>query len=157
MLSQQRIGNNRFEFALNGESNRFYRIESSTNGFAWATAQYFIRDFSGFTSILSTSNSTTSVSVPNDAVVKFFRAVLYTPANDVCNNNLRRIRYSKVAWARQFQMDRYATPTWADLGLYIPGAAASLGTCPVGGSYIANSVLAAPMCSVSNHILEEPW
>jgi hypothetical protein len=158
-LGPANLPTNAFAFVLTGESNRYYRIESSTNGIHWSAAEYFPKDMSLLTSVVRTTDATAQVVVPKNGSFALFRASVYTPPNELCNNNLRQIRYAKLIWSRQFQRLRSEWANWADLTAYMNVATNSsvptLGSCPAGGRYTMGHIAWTPSCSATNHVLEE--
>lgn len=97
--------------------------------------------------------------VPSSASPKFVRAVVYVAPNEICNNNLKQIRFAKNLWLRSVVAPgRDLVPDLSDLlpeisTLYCPVA----GSGPTAASYIVEDVLDEPICTiVPSHILEEP-
>lgn len=71
-----------------------------------------------------------------------------------CIDTLIDIDYAKQAWARNYQKDSNAIPTWGDLAPYLhldhPGGFTPP-TCPSGGAYTIGCVGDLPTCSVPKH------
>jgi hypothetical protein len=168
-----------FEFQLMGEIGRNYRIESSldlagwTNEYAFPrTPYYFDVDFpkAGFTpyltSIVFNTNSVSTFVLSNNVSCQFLRASQYDPANEICVNNLRQIRFAKLLWARDsFNLIdpywRLNTPTGLDLAPYFPQGIRP--HCPEDPeqsfptSYYTDTCQSAPACDIDpTHLLEEP-
>ncbi len=167
-----------FMFALTGEAGRNYRIESSVDLAGWTDGYSFLRypfwyvaDF-GYntpylTSIIFNTNGNSSFLITNVQAWQYLRASQYQPANEICINNMRQIRFAKLLWRRDFNNDdfdgvRWLTPTGFDLAPYFPGGV--LPCCPFDPeqtfptSYIPNDCQTEPVCEIvpQTHILEEP-
>jgi hypothetical protein len=153
-----RVSSNRFEFLLNAESNRFYRVEMSTNAGAWLPAQYFPRDVDRNTSVVATHNVAGVVSLPMTDPTKVFRVSLYAPANEACNNNMRRFRFAKDIWWRETRQTTLSYPGYMDLVPYCNtnNNPFAYDRCPAGGAYWMNQMDRFPACSVPAHVLDEP-
>jgi hypothetical protein len=147
---------NGFSFILAGEAGRYYRIETSTNWADWSGEKGFPFQFSppyNFTSVMFNSNNTVLLSVTNDTDRKFVRAARYAPANEICNNNLRQLRFAKELWVLEHHSFRSDTPLPVDIyPNYLPQEL----VCPDGGWYLFNAVDWPPACTISNHVLEVP-
>ena len=112
-------------------------------------------------SVVYSTNSTTGLFIPKGTNAMFVRASVYSAPDEVCNNNLKQIRFAIELWARSGKgRSRLAYITMSDLQAYCPDIAGF--QCPVGGtffydSYVINDVLTDPRCKkVSTHVLEEP-
>ena len=80
--------------------------------------------------------------------------VATTPAAaNACINNLRQIDAAKQQWALENNKTAEATPTEADLKIYIKGNA--LPTCPTNGKYTIGNAGIYPICSIAGHALAE--
>jgi hypothetical protein len=164
---------NSFAFNLAGESGRYYRIESSTDLINWQPEKSFhtntvVWDFYGPYdqspgSVVYNTNSTISLSVPATNGCKFYRATLYAPANEICNNNLKEIRFAKQLWIRDQPgfPERFLSPGGADLAPYVPNYPELY--CPLDVfqqffvSYTVGDMTDDPICKVRyEHALEEP-
>ena len=71
--------------------------------------------------------------------------------SNACNNNLRRIAAAKMQWMLENRMLADAIPTEENLKVYLKEGA--LPKCPLGGSYIINSLGQEPTCMVAGHHL----
>jgi hypothetical protein len=168
---------NGFAFSLVGDSGRYWRIESSTDLVNWQPERNFpstqvtlvtTNTPTIYTSVAFTTNSMISLVVPANGAAKFVRAHNYIAPNEICNNNLKRIRFAKQLWARasyytgdtkiiELPVGRIETPAGVELDVY--GLNSAILSCPVeGGTYLYNfsTALALPTCPVPSHILEEP-
>src|ERR1700677_613528 len=141
----------RFMLTLTGEVGRNYRIDSSVDLAGWTNEDSFPRypysfisdpqfqnDNSLFTSIVFNTNGASTFAISNSAAAKFLRASQYQPANEICINNLREIRFAKSLWVRDYEEgyiyadylpDRGLTPQGSNLASYFPQSA--LPCCPV--------------------------
>jgi len=154
-----------FTFQLTGEIGRNYRIESSFDLNNWT-------DEAGFadppilspplSSVVFNTNGLSILTISNSTVTKFVRAVRYQPANEICINNLREIRFAKQLWERgQTVPDRGDTSAGSDLAPYFPGGV--LPYCPEDPdhgypfSYGGINVSTDPLCFIDPaHVLEDP-
>lgn len=161
---------NGFAFSLAGDTGRYWRIESSTDLVSWQPENSFpsppgpviylnlgatIANTNG--SLVFTTNSLISLVVPANGAAKFLRAHGYAAPNEICNNDLKRIRFAKLLWARSVHAGRFGWPALVDLEkLY--GIDNSVMSCPIGGFFVHEfqNVVTAPRCNVPSHILEEP-
>jgi hypothetical protein len=167
-----------FAFALTGEIGRNYRIESSVDLVAWTNEYSFPRhpysssyseidyDHPALTSVVFNTNGSSSFSVSNAMPCQFLRAMQYQPANEICINNLRQIRFAKELWLREDTNYpvRWDTPAGSDLAPYF--LQGHLPYCPsdTNSSWITSyadgvvNCATTPMCGVvpETHILEEP-
>jgi hypothetical protein len=167
-----------FVLVLSGEVGRNYRIESSVDLAGW-TGDYsfprypfwYVGEYSHntpyLTSIIFNTNGNSSFVITNDQGCQYFRASQYQPANEICINNMRQIRFAKLLWRRDFNNDdfdgvRWLTPTGFDLAPYF--LAGALPSCPLDPdqtfptSYIPDDCQTEPVCEIvpQTHILEEP-
>lgn len=173
LLRAVAAASNSFSFALNGDSGRYYRIESSTDLRNWQPELAFPHRWPMVTSwrgawpattngnFVLAAGSNSLFTIPRTARAKYLRASLYTPANETCINHLRQIRFAKDLWARSTKQAFNALPTGYDLSAYC--ANIDQLSCPfswvqgLGASYYLNAVAGDPQCEVvTSHILEEP-
>jgi hypothetical protein len=167
-----------FEFQLTGETGRNYRMESSPNLAGWTNDYAFPRTpyypyyseaqkfpYSPYlTSIVFNTNSVSTFVFSNNVPCQFLRASQYAPANEICVNNLRQIRFAKLLWGRDrinpdyWRMD---TPIGLDLAPYFPQGI--LPCCPEDpeksfpSSYYPDNLQSVPACLIdATHLLEEP-
>lgn len=150
---------NRFEFTLNGEIGRYYRIESSTNLVDWSPEKTFPMRSTPFpdgllTSVVFCSNGVARFSVPAGTNRKFVRAARYFAPNEICNLNLKQIRFAKALYARDYF--RISTEYTLDRDI-VPYMRYGKWLCPLGGvNYTGGPHSALPTCSFPGHVLEEP-
>jgi len=145
---------NQFDLALSGESGTAYRIESSSNLTAWLPQRSFGYSCSLTSSIIFNKTSSAPFSVPAKSTQLYLSASRYSPANEICNNNLKQLRFAKELWARDSYKDRLDTPTVGDLKPYFKQG--QFPVCPLGGYYFFYILGWPPACSIAGHILEEP-
>jgi len=162
-----------FHFSLTGESGRGYRIQSSTNLVDWPPETSFLQFVQypnayvvspGYvlTSVIVTTNDERALAVTNLGARKFIRAMLYAPANEICVNNLRQIRFAKSLWARDNGMGSDGLPSALDIEPYFPHG--TLPCCPDDAdqdfftSYSVGNGRVNPTCNIvpATHVLEEP-
>jgi hypothetical protein len=166
-----------FEFQLTGETGRNYRIESSIDLNTWSNEVAFAKtpyELCGgyypntsltpnLSSVVFNTNGVSVFDLTNDAPGQFLRAVQYTPANEVCINNLRQLRFAKLLWRRDFPEihGRLDEATGQDLAPYFPRSV--LPVCPYDPqqafftSYSIFNEQTTPQCNiVTKHVLEEP-
>ncbi len=175
-LAAASIRPGQFLFVLTGEIGRNYRIESSSGLAGWTNEYSFPRtpyyfDLPGYThdnpvltSIVFNTNDSSIFVMSNDATCNFLRASRYQPANEICINNLRQIRFAKLLWRRDkagFLQNRGDTPIGRDLAPYFPQGA--LPHCPMDPeamfptSYNPKNCESTPGCEINaSHVLEEP-
>src|SRR5205085_502273 len=97
-----------FQFSLQGEPGRFYRVETSSNlkdwlaqpSFPWDTRIDFYPYSRQLTSIVFPTNSPGFFSIPASNSTRFVRVSRYAPSNQVCNLYLEQIQHAKRVWAR---------------------------------------------------------
>jgi hypothetical protein len=161
---------NAFAFILAGERGRYYRIESSTNLIYWRPESSFPSSLpiliypsnaTRYGSVVYSPNSADCLSIPRGTNATFIRTSVYSAPDEVCNNNLKQIRFAKELWARSGKgRSRQSAVSMVDLQAYCPDIIGL--KCPVGGtffydSYLINYVLTDPSCMrVNAHVLEEP-
>lgn len=180
-LSVSPGGLGQFDFGLTGEIGRNYRIESSVDLIDWTDDYSFAKNsFSSsrfeldydnieLTSIVFNTNGSSSFSVSNTMARMFLRASQYEPANEICINNLRQIRFAKALWLRD---DSITNGQWIgdtpelkyDLAQYF--LQSNLPYCPFdpNASFVTsystgvNNCATTPTCVAvpATHILEEP-
>jgi hypothetical protein len=162
MLDLVSVGKlNRLQFSLLSDEGRFYRIESSSNLTRWTPATNFLRDVIGSqpnpTSIVFASNNLMALFLPAMGPALFVRALRYSPANEVCNVNLKQLRFAKQMWAIEKKRALTDTPMDADLVPYL-GANFRLNSvrCPSAGVYQLRNIGVLPLCTIPGHTLEEP-
>jgi hypothetical protein len=167
-----------FMFELTGELGRNYRIESSVDLASWTNEYNFPRypysyipgfnyDSPFLTSIVFNTNASSTFVMSNTSASKFLRAAQYQPANEICINNMRQIRFAKSLWRRDGNDKgtirvRWNVPIGSDLAPYFLQGA--LPCCPLDPaqtfvtSYEPNNCQAAPQCAIfpGSHLLEEP-
>lgn len=155
-----------FAFNLKGESGRYYRIESSSDLVNWNPENSFpsrspvITGVTTYGSVIFAPGSNCVLNLPLGTGAKFFRASIYTPVNEICNNHLKQIRLAKDLWMRDTNQSWNANPTEGDLLPYC--AHLDSLSCPLvggtlGSSYTLNDVIVDPNCKVlPSHSLEEP-
>ncbi len=158
----------RFGFTLSGEAGRYYRIQSSTDLVNWGNETNFSSipvplaypPGGGLkSSVVYAETSNLALWVSSSIGPKFVRAVVYMAPNEICNNNLKQIRFAKGLWIRTLAAPlRDAEPVFSDLqpeilGLYCP----VFGSAPAWNSYLTQDMMNEPICMiVPDHILEEP-
>src|ERR1051326_2287104 len=151
------VGSNAFQFWLTGETGRHYRIETSSDLLGWSPEKSFPLQVStyyykNFTSVIFNSNGSALLSVPGNSNQEFVRASRYCPSNEICNNNLRQIRFAKDCWILEQHKVSSDTPRTSDLfPRYMKEQ-----YCPQGGIYYLNDAAQPPICTISNHVLEVP-
>jgi hypothetical protein len=149
-----------FQFALQGEAGRYYRIETSGNlrdwlaeaVFPWETRMDFSPNPNPVTSVVFPTNFPGLFSVPATNAARFVRFSRYAPSNEVCNLFLKQIRQAKNVWAIEKRRAFTDTPADTDIFTISP---VSKPACPSGGFYILESVGSPPRCTYG-HVLEEP-
>jgi hypothetical protein len=165
-----------FGFRLDGEVGRNYRIESAVDLVHWTNEYSFpIQVFASYggnpalTSVIFNTNGSSLLSVSNAVPGKFLRASQYQPADEICINNLRQIRFAKALWLRDDTMQnghqRWDTPFFnTDLGKYF--LQNNWPHCPLdtNASWLTSYSTGVGNCAyppacvidLTNHILEEP-
>jgi hypothetical protein len=161
---------NSFAFSLASESGRYWRVESSTDLVNWLpensfpSTQVILTSSNAPTtygSVAFCTNSLITLIVPANGADKFLRARSYAASNEICNNNLKQIRFAKELWLRHSPPGfapnvRFQTPSDIDLEPF--GVNPDAMSCPVGGafSYKTTTAIQTPTCVVPGHVLEEP-
>jgi hypothetical protein len=159
--------NGRFDFRIQGELGRLYRIQSSTNLVNWYEEKSFPEEFIFYGATLNRErnglvyNYENVFSAPQSGSQKVYRTMDYVPPLAACINNLAEIRFAKEIWSLENRQLSWFTPTSSDVSQYLKHGGSA---CPLGGpggtlenSYIMGSVRANPVCRFSNnHVLEEP-
>ncbi|HUD46943.1 MAG TPA: hypothetical protein VMR33_08935 [Candidatus Baltobacteraceae bacterium] len=166
-----------FDFGMTGEVGRNYRIEASVDLVDWTNEYSFPRHvysssrFNGdydnpeLTSVVFNTNGSSSFSLGNAVPWMFIRASQYQPANEICINNLRQIRFAKSLWQRDSASPRWYTPEGVkDLAPYF--LQGSLPYCPLdtNSSWVTSYSTGVNNCASTcdcmivpgTHILEEP-
>ncbi|EEF60288.1 hypothetical protein [Pedosphaera parvula] len=152
-----------FEFKILGDVGRIYRIESSTNLSNWTEENSFPKEFIYYGTdraknglVFSGANG---FSVPKTSQRKFYRTTAYVPSNEMCINNLRKMRFAKELFSLVNKTPYYFNPTVSDLAPYFRDGP----FCPLdvnqltATSYNLNDENTVPTCKYSwVHLLEEP-
>lgn len=152
-----------FNFRILGDAYAYYRIDSSTNLADWSEEQSFPKDFVYYRGREKNGvvyNQGSSFAVPQDSSRKFYRSLIYEAANEVCVNNLRKIRFAQEVWTLENSSDGLSAISVSDLAVYFRNG---FPRCPLGPpecetcSYILQTADQNPRCAISQeHILEEP-
>jgi hypothetical protein len=139
------------DFKILGDPGRIRRIESSTNLTNWFEETGFPDEF--------IYNGTDRFSVPKTLEPKFYRAIFYRPSNEICINNLRKIRFAKEIWSLEYKVSPIAVPAIANIAPYFKGG---VPFCPLDSagfpkiSYELNDESTNPQCKISiYHVLED--
>jgi hypothetical protein len=162
------MSSNSFVFSVTGEPGRTYLLQSSTNLVNWTAEKSFALDpfsITNVTSIFHQTNSQITLAVTNSGASKFFRVTPYligSPDAEVCINNLRQIRITKLFWQRQSGAVPVAAPTTSDIVSYFSHQA--LPFCPddsgqmFDDSYVINDLVHEPRCEIhpNTHVLQDP-
>ena len=152
---------NTLSFSVGGDVGRYYRIETSSNLVQWTVASnfpYILNErVQWLTSVVFSSNGLASFELPMGAARSFWRAARYTPSNEVCNVNLKQIRFGKTLWAIEGRHGFHDTPWDQELFLF-PTSVLRVDRprCPDGGLYSLSYVGDEPICTFHGHVLEEP-
>jgi hypothetical protein len=169
-------------FELFGEIGRNYRIQSSLDLATWTNEDSFPQTPVAFadiahwvlgadqlfppllTSVVFNTNGSSIFTITNNIMSKFLRAVRYQPANEVCINNMRQIRFARLLWQRDqspLSSSRLNVAYGYNFASYFPQGA--LPHCPedpddlFGTSYSLSVLTLAPFCNIdATHTLEEP-
>jgi hypothetical protein len=149
---------NGFSFTLLGEIGRRYRVQSSTNLNSWAAETTFPTPFDNVDILSSQSKSVVSdftgadvFVVPNTAPRKFLRTAPFHAVNEVCNDNLKMIRFATLLDAYDNQKTTRDSVTFSEIQPYLKNTV--IPTCPSGGTYSLTYILANPRCTI--HPFEE--
>ena len=87
------------------------------------------------------------------AIPNFVRARTTSQTN-ACINNLRQLDGAKQQWALETKAASTATPTSANVQVYLGrGAAGTYPSCPAAGTYTLGNLTTAPTCNKPNHVL----
>jgi hypothetical protein len=149
---------NGFSFTLLGDIGRRYRILSSTNLTAWTNESSFATPFQSigssapqFKSVVFDLTGDDVFVIPSPVSKKFLRATPFHAINEVCNNNLKMIRYATLLYAYDNQKSAFSSVTFSDISPYWKTGFTL--SCPSGGTYEITTILVDPLCSV--HPFEE--
>ncbi|MDB6121758.1 MAG: Immunoglobulin I-set domain protein [Pedosphaera sp.] len=163
-----------YNFKILGDLGRLYRIESSTNLVNWSEEKSFPKDFiyprSAYLVYFPPRerngmvyNDTNFFSVPQSMQQKFYRTTSYVAPNEICINNLNKIRCAKDFWALEYRASLTSTPDMEELNPYIKNG---VPFCPLDASKIPNNsysiggITINPYCKLSFgdhiHVLEAP-
>lgn len=163
LVSRVMTGSNTYLFQISGETGRCYRIERSADLLGWENATNFmLNPFENpnpaFTSVVFSSNGVVGLSLPAGDAKRFFRASVYTPPDELCMLNLKRLRFAKEWWGRDGAYSLHSVIQIVDLFkvLQIPD---SEFRCPSGGSYFSAlwaDGVQLPVCSFPGHGIEQP-
>ncbi len=153
---------NSFAFSLSGETGRSSRVETSTNLIEWAEEKVSplgsssLNGLPFLTSVVFNTNGVAPFSIPASPGRKFVRALHYSPSNEVCNLNLKQLRFAKDLFA--FEHGRSGSDAISDMDLaqYFKGDYLRARNCPLGGYILPNYIQMPPICTNLGHILEEP-
>ena len=148
---------NAFDFFLVGDVGRRYRIQSSTNLIHWLPEASFgsttfydpYQSQPPLRSVVSDSSGTNRLTLARTGAVKFFRTIPFHAANEVCNNNIKRLRLAQLLFAYETGADEIVVVSELDLLPYV----GQFPTCPLGGYYWLSLVCANPVCPI--HSFEE--
>ncbi len=150
--AMQSQGSNAFSFALLGDVGRRYRVYSCTNLIDWIQEAGFPTVFSSqLKSVVFDATGADSFILQRLESQKFFRATPFHAINEVCNNNLKQLRFAQLLFAYDYQKDVFDPVTFVDLLPYIKNG--QLPVCPSGGNESVTIILADPQCSL--HPFEE--
>src|SRR5439155_17229029 len=105
------------------------------------------------TSVILHSGGSTFLSIQGNSDRRLVRALRYSPANEICNNHLKQIRFAKDLWVME---QHRSSVDWPNYGDIFPGYIRERPSCPQGGYYSLSPAYAVPICSVPDHVLEEP-
>jgi len=87
------------------------------------------------------------------AIPNFVRARTTSQTN-ACINNLRQLDGAKQQWALETKATSTATPTSANVQVYLGrGTAGTYPSCPAGGTYTLNNLQTGPTCNKPGHVL----
>ena len=172
-LSLIAVTTNGFAFSLTGDAGTYWRIESSTDLVNWhlensfpSTSTFLLSSNAPTTygNVAFNTNSSISLIVPANGSAKFLRARGYAAPNEICNNNLKKVRFAKTLWIRTTRRDpisgtsfgRFTIPATVDLEPY--GINLDEMACPIAGTYnyFGNRYVNPPTCHAPGHVLEEP-
>ncbi len=151
-----------FTFSLSGETGRSSRVETSTNLIEWAEEKVFplgsssLNGLQFLTSVVLNTNGVAPFSIPSSPGRKFVRALHYSPSNEVCNLNLKQLRFAKDLFAFEHRRSGSDLLSDFDLAPYFKGDYFRARNCPLGGYILPNYIQMPPICTNLGHILEEP-
>jgi hypothetical protein len=152
-----------FMFGLTGEVGRNYRIESSADLNDWTNEYRFSRTVyvSPATSVVFDTNGSSVFAISDGGSRKFLQASRYQPADEICVNNLRQIRFAKALLQRDSRSFRESVPVWIDIAPYFLNGIGPY--CPLSPftnfaySYFPGALGTVPVCNIDpTHVLEEP-
>ena len=152
---------NTFNFTVLGETGRRYRIQSGTNLFDWSNESSFPSYFSDPVSMSNLRSVVVDDMGPDFLVApaptdrRFFRATPFHAANEVCNNNIKQIRFAQILSCYDSGSSFYLhSVAYVDLWPYLKGG--TLPLCPSNGIYDVLWANQNPQCSTGIHPFEEP-
>lgn len=151
---------NQFAFSILGEAGRRYRVQASTNLQAWADESAFPSDIfqQAQTSVVLGPTGSDSFSLTRTGAARYFRAAPFHAPNEVCNNNLKCIRFAQLLVWSEADRSRAFTVSAADLAPYLKGGL-DLFLPPTSnghsGHYSILQVASEPTCS-DHPACEEP-
>jgi hypothetical protein len=138
-----------FQFVVTGEEGRTYLTDLSTDLITWPSP--YVR------TVLLNTNVTTTLQVPAAGPKEFVRLTPYHPVNEVCNCNLKMIRFAIWQYAEENHLTDTDTVMLSLLLPYLPGGI--IPQCPLSvyyPCYAVTDVQTAPFCWGAFHMLEEP-
>jgi hypothetical protein len=146
-----------FVLGFQGEVGRRYRLQSSTTLANWNAEASFPRIFPAGVGLTNSSvvlnwTGTNSFAVPQTGRQKFFRATAFHAVNEVCNNNLKAIRFARLLAAYDEGKSANDTDTFSELRPYFKNQ--TIPVCPAHGTETITTILYDPTCTV--HLFEEP-
>ena len=164
LVPRQSQAEDQFAFVIQGEVGRRYRIQSSTNLADWSAEASFVSafhdplpSFGCNRSVVLDGTGTNLFALPCIGPRKFMRAAPFHAVNEVCNNNLKRIRFAQVLWAYDNQLQAWplnsSSVSVVDLLPYLKDG--QFPQCPSGGFYELFSTGVNPQCSTGLHPFEE--
>jgi hypothetical protein len=155
----------RFSFKIEGDASAIYRVQSSTNLFDWSEEKSFPADFVYYRTREKNGvvyNAGDSFYLPQQASEKFYRAMIYFAPNEICINNLAKIRFAQEIWTLENGGSGQSAiiSDDDDFGSYFKNG---FPVCPLGPpdcvpcSYATLTADRNPLCKISlEHVLEEP-
>ena len=151
--------NGQFTFPLAGVVGRSYRIESSTNLSGWTPLNQFANGWiwldPTYSSVVVDTNGMETLRIAANLPRTFVRARGYRPANEICNINLKQLRFLNewIFHRNSKALTDSWNPTPDNLALFFKGTGP---VCPKGGIYTLGDFAHPPVCSFPGHVLEEP-
>jgi hypothetical protein len=153
-----------FNFKILGDLGRLYRIESSTNLVNWSEEKRFPRDFIYYGQDRERHgivyNNSNFFSVPQSSQQNFYRTTTYVASDEVCINNLNKIRFAKDIFCLEHRSALHSWPLIAELNPYLRNG---VPFCPLdsssnsANSYDTSEISQNPRCMISiMHVLEVP-